>query len=194
MLFLHTGINHTNSACFISSEIQRDFTSGRSETENQWSQNQSHGYAAKVSNTMSTSLELTAIGPRKRSKPQKFIDVQGQDFALVRNGSCGNSSNGASVIEKPNAKSDIYADEILRRTKKQSVATVAECVARNEATLEIVKNEVCHICHNRKESGITFHCGRHSYCDYHTATRLSFRVKDYDKKNPTVSFATLTLI
>ena len=97
-------------------------------------------------------------------------------------------------IEKPNAKGDIYSDEILKRIKKRSVATVAECVARNEATLEIVKNEVCHICHNRKESGITFHCGRHSYCDYHTATRLSFRVKDYDKKNPTVSFATLALI
>ena len=97
-------------------------------------------------------------------------------------------------IEKPNAKGDIYADEILKRIKKRSVATVAECVARNEASLEIVKNEVCHICHNRRELGLRFHCGKHSYCDYHTATRLSFRVKDYNEKNLMVSFATLSMI
>jgi len=89
-----------------------------------------------------------------------------------------------SPSEVPKAASDVYSAEVCRRAREASCTIVADRVARNEATLDIVSNEVCHICHNRKASGITFHCGRHTYCDFHLATRLSFRVSDYDKKNP----------
>jgi len=73
----------------------------------------------------------------------------------------------------------------MKRAKDRSCAMVREAVQKGEEVLEIVNNEVCHICHNRKEMGLTFHCGRHSYCDFHCASRLSFRVHDYDKNNPT---------
>ena len=90
-------------------------------------------------------------------------------------------------VEKPNKKGDACCAEILKRIKQHSKNLVAECVSEGKATLQVVKNDVCHVCHNRKECGLTFHCGRHSFCEYHVATRLSFLVGDYDSKNPTVS-------
>jgi len=90
-------------------------------------------------------------------------------------------------VEKPNKKGDACCAEILKRIKQHSKNIVAECVSEGKATLQVVKNDVCHVCHNRKECGLTFHCGRHSFCEYHVATRLSFLVGYYDSKNPTVS-------
>ena len=78
-----------------------------------------------------------------------------------------------SPSEVPKAASDVYSAEVCRRARKASCTIVAERVAKNEATLDIVSNEVCHICHNRKASGITFHCGRHTYCDFHLAVSMS---------------------
>ncbi|KAL7535634.1 hypothetical protein ACHAXR_006622 [Thalassiosira sp. AJA248-18] len=88
-------------------------------------------------------------------------------------------------VPKAGATGDGYAAEVLKRAKSKSCMESAAAVAKGEEVLDIVHNEVCHICHNRKETGLTFHCGRHTYCDFHCASRLSFRVKDYDKKNPT---------
>ena len=64
---------------------------------------------------------------------------------------------------------DPYSTEVIRRATAQSRDLVAEAKERGEATLAITHNEVCHICHNRKELGLTFHCGRHTYCDMHCA-------------------------
>lgn len=87
-------------------------------------------------------------------------------------------------VQQANEKKSNYQTEILKRIKAASSAEVAECVAHGKATLDLQKNEVCHICHNRKETVLTFHCGRHSFCDYHCATRLSFRAQEYDPKKP----------
>jgi len=94
---------------------------------------------------------------------------------------------GINVVPKdqvPMAASDTYSLEVCNRAKARSQHMVKECQKRGEATLEIVVNEVCHICHNRKEMGLTFHCGRHTYCDFHCASRLSFRANEYDKATP----------
>jgi hypothetical protein len=61
---------------------------------------------------------------------------------------------------------------------------VSDRIGKGEATITLVHGENCHICHVRKKDLLMFHCGRHCYCDYHTATRLSFRVKDYDPATP----------
>jgi hypothetical protein len=78
-----------------------------------------------------------------------------------------------SKSDAPKAAFDTYSAEVIKRANAKSNAMVVECVNRGEATLmEIVKNEVCHICHNRKESGLTFQCGRHTYCDMHCAVSV----------------------
>lgn len=74
-----------------------------------------------------------------------------------------------SEIPAPNPSGDVHAAEVLRRAMAKSTSIVREALSRKEATMGIVRNEVCHICHNRKENGLTFHCGRHAYCDYHCA-------------------------
>ena len=81
----------------------------------------------------------------------------------------------------------IYSAEILKRAKAKSSAECAAAAARGEVVLEVVKEEVCHICHNRKAVVLNFCCGDHGYCDFHCASRLGFRAKDFDKENPTVS-------
>ena len=63
----------------------------------------------------------------------------------------------------------VYSQEVLRRAKAKSREMARAALGRGEAALEIIQNEVCHICHNRKELGLTFPCGRHSYCDFHCA-------------------------
>ena len=72
-------------------------------------------------------------------------------------------------IPVPNPGGDAHADEVLRRARSLSERIVSDRVSGGEATLTHVVNEVCHICHNRKASGLTFHCGRHTYCDFHCA-------------------------
>jgi len=64
-------------------------------------------------------------------------------------------------------KGNVYAEEVICRAQSQSCSVVAECLVKGEHVLNIVHNEVCHICHNRKALGLTFHCGRHTYCDMH---------------------------
>jgi len=88
-------------------------------------------------------------------------------------------------VPRHDVTGDIYRAEVLKRAKARSCRMVREAVGRGEEVLTTVHNEVCHICHNRKELGLTFHCGRHVYCDSHCASRLSFRAGDYDSKNPT---------
>ena len=83
---------------------------------------------------------------------------------------------GIHVVPKdqlvlPNKDGDVYVAEVLQRAKSRSMAIVLECGKRGEATLTTTKNEVCHICHNRKECGLNFHCGVHNYCDFHCAVR-----------------------
>ncbi len=87
---------------------------------------------------------------------------------------------GIHVVPKdqlvlPNKDGDVYVAEVLQRAKSRSMAAVMECGKRGEASLTTTKNEVCHICHNRKECGLTFHCGVHNYCDFHCAVRYSMR-------------------
>ena len=62
-----------------------------------------------------------------------------------------------------------HAREVLARAKAHSKALVAAAVARGEETLTVTHNKMCHICKYRKESGLTFHCGKHNYCDNHCA-------------------------
>ena len=64
---------------------------------------------------------------------------------------------------------DVHAAEVLRRARSMSERIVSDKTGRGEATLARVSNEMCHVCHHRKVSGLTFHCGRHTYCDYHCA-------------------------
>jgi len=88
-------------------------------------------------------------------------------------------------IEGPNKSGNKFAEEILKRCKQSSKSLSTELISKGQAALSIQKNEVCHICHNRKDTVLCFPCGRHAYCDYHCGSRLSFRAGDYDPKNPT---------
>ncbi|KAK1748498.1 hypothetical protein QTG54_000437 [Skeletonema marinoi] len=88
-------------------------------------------------------------------------------------------------IEGPNKSGNKFAEEILKRCKQSSKSLSTELISKGQAALLIQKNEVCHICHNRKDTVLCFPCGRHAYCDYHCGSRLSFRAGDYDPKNPT---------
>ena len=88
-------------------------------------------------------------------------------------------------IEGPNKSGNKYAEEILKRCKKSSKELTAELLSKGQQALSKQRNEVCHICHNRKENVLCFPCGRHAYCDYHCGSRLSFRASAYDPKNPT---------
>eukprot|EP00804_Cyclotella_cryptica_P013435 CCRYP_005173-RB/>CCRYP_005173-RB protein AED:0.11 eAED:0.11 QI:59/1/1/1/0.5/0.4/5/2459/1160 len=87
-------------------------------------------------------------------------------------------------VPQPNQSNDIYAAQVLHRAKSASQKIVNECKSRGDKVLWHAEGEVCHICHNRKPVVLTFHCGCHSYCDYHCASRLSFRCRDYDPNNP----------
>ncbi|KAL7478646.1 hypothetical protein ACHAW6_004400 [Cyclotella cf. meneghiniana] len=87
-------------------------------------------------------------------------------------------------VPQPNQSNDIYAAQVLFRAKSESQKIVNECKARGDKVLWHAEGEVCHICHNRKPLVLTFHCGTHSYCDYHCASRLSFRCRDFDPDNP----------
>ncbi len=73
------------------------------------------------------------------------------------------------LIPEPNASGDVHAGEVLRRARAFSERIVAERIARGEGTMSHAVNELCHICHYRKASGLTFHCGAHTYCDFHCA-------------------------
>ena len=77
-----------------------------------------------------------------------------------------------SKVPKANSDNDPYAAEVLRRAKLESQQIASECKARGDEVLWHAKNEVCHICHNRKPLVLTFHCGSHSYCDYHCAVSV----------------------
>ena len=88
-------------------------------------------------------------------------------------------------IEGPNKSGNKFAEEILMRCKHSSKELTAELLSKGQPALSIQKNEVCHICHNRKDTVLCFPCGRHAYCDYHCGSRLSFRAGAYDPKNPT---------
>ena len=87
-------------------------------------------------------------------------------------------------ITEPNAKGDVHAGEVLRRARSFSERVVAERIARGERTLYHVVNEHCHICHYRKPSGLTFHCGAHTYCDFHCA--VSFGMTQHGIHNMNV--------
>ncbi len=75
-------------------------------------------------------------------------------------------------IEGPNKSGNKFAEEILKRCKQSSKALTAELTSKGQPALSIQKNEVCHICHNRKETVLCFPCGRHAYCDYHCAVSI----------------------
>ena len=75
-------------------------------------------------------------------------------------------------VPQPNQSNDVYAAQVLFRAKSESQKIVNECKARGDKVLWHAKGEVCHICHNRKPLVLTFHCGSHSYCDYHCAVSL----------------------
>ena len=84
---------------------------------------------------------------------------------------------GIQVVPKdqlilPNKDGDVYVAEVLQRAKCRSMAMVMECGKNGEESLTMTKNDVCHICHNRKERGLTFHCGVHNYCDFHCAVSM----------------------
>lgn len=84
---------------------------------------------------------------------------------------------GIQVVPKdqlvqPNKDGDVYIAEVLKRANSRSTAMVMECVKKGEASLTTTMNEVCHICHNRKACGLTFHCGVHNYCDFHCAVSV----------------------
>ena len=70
-------------------------------------------------------------------------------------------------IEGPNQSGNKFAEEILKRCKQSAKAKTTEMISNGQSALNIAKNEVCHICHNRKETVLCFPCGRHAYCDYH---------------------------
>ena len=74
----------------------------------------------------------------------------------------------------PNPNGDVHAAEVLRRVQAYSESIVSDRISKGEATITLVHGEVCHICHNRKKDLLTFHCGRHSYCDYHTSVSFYF--------------------
>ena len=75
-------------------------------------------------------------------------------------------------IEGPNKSGNKFAQEILDRCKKKSKALAAELIDKGQPALTIQKNDVCHICHNRKETVLCFPCGRHAYCDFHCGVSL----------------------
>jgi hypothetical protein len=76
-------------------------------------------------------------------------------------------------IEGPNQSGNKFAEEILKRCKQSSRALSAELISNGQTALSIQKNEVCHICHNRKETVLCFPCGRHAYCDFHCGVSIT---------------------
>ena len=75
-------------------------------------------------------------------------------------------------IEGPNKSGNKFAEEILKRCKQSSKSLSTELISKGQAALLIQKNEVCHICHNRKDTVLCFPCGRHAYCDYHCGVSI----------------------
>jgi hypothetical protein len=62
--------------------------------------------------------------------------------------------------------------------------------AESIGLIKFVKDEVCHICHHRKSTGVEFCCDGHNhvYCDYHCATRLGFSAKEAVGGTKTLDF------
>lgn len=65
-------------------------------------------------------------------------------------------------------KGCVYAAEVIKRAKDESHAM--DCGRE----VSLANNELCHFCHKRKPFGLTFHCGKHTYCDMHCAVSISF--------------------
>jgi len=77
-----------------------------------------------------------------------------------------------------------YIDEMLSRAK-------AECIeSLNGKEYAIVENDVCHICHARKPSLVTFACGvkTHTYCDFHCSTRLGFKISQLKEEDYNLNY------
>ncbi len=125
------------------------------------------------------------------SKPSIRRSASGASSSRRSTGGGGPSSSsrgavkpdrrGISVIPKdqiegPNQSGNKFAEEILKRCKQSSRALSAELISNGQAALSIQKNEVCHICHNRKETVLCFPCGRHAYCDYHCGVSVTLIV------------------
>ena len=75
-------------------------------------------------------------------------------------------------IEGPNQSGNKFAEEILKRCKHSSKSLSEKLISNGQPALTLQKNEVCHICHNRKDTVLCFPCGRHAYCDYHTSVSI----------------------
>ena len=169
---------------------------------------QSHFYAPiKILDPYGNERPNSNFGPPERhcgsvcgsvSKPSIRRAASGASSSRRSTGGGSSSSRGAvkpdkrgisvvpkNQIERPNQSGNKFAEEILKRCKITAKAKTAEMISNGQPALKIAKNEVCHICHNRKESVLCFPCGRHAYCDYHCGARLSCRVRDYDPQTPT---------
>eukprot|EP00985_Skeletonema_marinoi_P014467 scaffold7337_cov106-Skeletonema_marinoi.AAC.3 len=55
-----------------------------------------------------------------------------------------------------------------------------------DGILQVKKNVTCHICKNRRDLCVTFHCGKHSYCNNHCEKRLGFSATDVDPTKPPI--------
>ena len=78
-----------------------------------------------------------------------------------------------------------FRNAVIRQAKADfRVSAVEKAADGGKGKLrpvQFVRDQVCHICHHRKETGIRFACDKrnnHVYCDYHCSTRLGFSVSD----------------
>lgn len=57
----------------------------------------------------------------------------------------------------------VHREKLMMKAKEESQQVVAGKIAQGEEALWL-NEATCHICH-KKESVLTFPCGKHSYCD-----------------------------
>lgn len=96
---------------------------------------------------------------RKKSSAKKIsvLDNSKKDEAQRSQPSTVDDTDGMSI----------YKEEALTRAKAKSQDAVATMINKGEVALTLSKDASCHICHYKRNVCLTFHCGKHTYCDKH---------------------------
>ena len=118
-----------------------------------------HGGKARTATARTATKARGRSAPAPRTRPPALIKPDRREIHVVP----------PDRVPAHDVKGDPHAREVLARAKAHSQALVAAAVARGEEALTATHSKVCHICKYRKESLLTFHCGKHHYCDNHCA-------------------------